>query len=148
MCSGIILNSLNNSADYMSYHNNITNLIHFHKHFIVSYSSTCFRCQASIIRRHTIKCLWKWKCIKLVMLLRYIMIHGQQNIKYMSYIFHAVTTSHLILQHRVSYLWNTLCVKKSTVLRTNLFSQWISTRLPWIKLICRKIWVKKKKSTC
>jgi hypothetical protein len=30
----------------------------------------------------TIKCLWKWKCIKLVTLLWYIMIHGQQNIKF------------------------------------------------------------------
>jgi hypothetical protein len=29
----------------------------------------------------TIKFLWKWKCIKLVTLLRYIMIHGQQNNK-------------------------------------------------------------------
>jgi hypothetical protein len=28
-----------------------------------------------------IKCLWLWKCIKLVTLLWYIMIHGQQNIK-------------------------------------------------------------------
>jgi hypothetical protein len=34
------------------YHNNVTNLIHFHfyKHFIVSY--TCFGRQASIFRRH------------------------------------------------------------------------------------------------
>jgi hypothetical protein len=30
----------------------------------------------------TIKLLWKWKCIKLVTLLWYIMIHGQQNVKW------------------------------------------------------------------
>jgi hypothetical protein len=29
----------------------------------------------------TIKCLWKWKCIKLVPLLWYMIIHGQQSIK-------------------------------------------------------------------
>jgi hypothetical protein len=36
------------------YHNNITNSIHFHfhSHFIVSWSSTCFGHQASIFRRH------------------------------------------------------------------------------------------------
>jgi hypothetical protein len=90
------------------HHNNVTNLIlfHFHDHFIVSWSSTCFGRQASIFRRHytsrffglvspeddawppkhvedqnTIKWLWKWTCIKLVTLLWYIMIHGQQNVK-------------------------------------------------------------------
>jgi hypothetical protein len=30
----------------------------------------------------TLKWLWKWKCIKLVTLLWYIMIHGQQNINW------------------------------------------------------------------
>jgi hypothetical protein len=85
---------------------NGTNLIHFHfhNHFIVYWFSTCFGRQASIFRRHytpktasvvppedrrpqheedqdTIKWLWKWKCIKLVTLLWYIMIHCQQNVK-------------------------------------------------------------------
>jgi hypothetical protein len=32
---------------------------------------------------NTIKWLWKWKCIKLVTLLWCLMIHGQQNIKFM-----------------------------------------------------------------
>jgi hypothetical protein len=31
---------------------------------------------------HTIKWLWMWKCIKLVTLLWYKIIHGQQNIKF------------------------------------------------------------------
>jgi hypothetical protein len=82
------------------YHNNITNLIHFHfhNHFIVSWSSAWFGRQASIFRRHYtssflvwvvctiafgwLQVVWKWKCIKLVTLLWYIMIHGQRNIKY------------------------------------------------------------------
>jgi hypothetical protein len=42
------------------YHSSITNLIHFrfHKHFIVSKSSTCFGRQASIFRRHYTSSFW------------------------------------------------------------------------------------------
>jgi hypothetical protein len=53
-------------------HNNVTNLIHFHfhNHFIVSWSSTCFGCQASIFRMHYTSGFWCELCA-----------HGQQNIK-------------------------------------------------------------------
>jgi hypothetical protein len=42
------------------YHNNVTNLIHFHfhNHFIVSWYSTCFGRQASIFRRHYTSSFW------------------------------------------------------------------------------------------
>jgi hypothetical protein len=42
------------------YHNNVTNLIHFHfhNHFIVSWSSTCFGHQVSIFRRHCTSSFW------------------------------------------------------------------------------------------
>jgi hypothetical protein len=42
------------------YHNNVTDLIHFHfhNHFIVSESSTCFGRQASIFRRHYTSGFW------------------------------------------------------------------------------------------
>jgi hypothetical protein len=40
------------------YYSNVTNLIHFHNHFIVSWSSTCFGRQASIFRRHYTNSFW------------------------------------------------------------------------------------------
>jgi hypothetical protein len=42
------------------YQNNVTNLIHFHfhNHFIVSWSSTCFGRQAYIFRRHYTSSFW------------------------------------------------------------------------------------------
>jgi hypothetical protein len=42
------------------YYNNVSNLIHlhFHNHFIVSWSSTCFGLQASIFRRHYTSSFW------------------------------------------------------------------------------------------
>jgi hypothetical protein len=44
------------------YHYNVTNLIHFHfhNHFIVSWSSTCFGRQASIFRRHYTSSFLVW----------------------------------------------------------------------------------------
>jgi hypothetical protein len=44
------------------HHNNITNLIHFHNHFIVSWSCTCFGHQASIFRRHYTSSVWCELC--------------------------------------------------------------------------------------
>jgi hypothetical protein len=42
------------------YHNNVTNLIHFHfhNHYIVSWSATYFGRQASIFRRYYTSSLW------------------------------------------------------------------------------------------
>jgi hypothetical protein len=42
------------------HHINVTNFIHFHfhNHFIVSWSSTCFGRQASIFRRHYTSSFW------------------------------------------------------------------------------------------
>jgi hypothetical protein len=46
----------------VTHHNNVTNLIHFHfhNHFIVSWSSTCFGHQASIFRRHYTSSFLVW----------------------------------------------------------------------------------------
>jgi hypothetical protein len=48
------------STYWLYYHNNVTNVIHFHfhNHFIVSWSSTCFGRQASIFRRHYTSRFW------------------------------------------------------------------------------------------
>jgi hypothetical protein len=42
------------------YHNTVTNLMHFHfhNHFVVSWSFTCFGRQASILRRHYTSSFW------------------------------------------------------------------------------------------
>jgi hypothetical protein len=47
-------------TEYKTCHNNVTNLIHFHfhNHFIVSWSSTCVRRQASIFRSHYTSSFW------------------------------------------------------------------------------------------
>jgi hypothetical protein len=49
-------------TNLLIYHNNVTNLIHFHfhNHFIVSWSSTCLGCQASIFRRHYTSSFLVW----------------------------------------------------------------------------------------
>jgi hypothetical protein len=46
------------------YHNNVTNLIylHFYDHFIVSWSSTWFGRQVSILRRHYTGIFWCELC--------------------------------------------------------------------------------------
>jgi hypothetical protein len=63
----------------------------------------------------TIKWLWKWKCIRLVTLLWYILIHGQQNIKsshiisYESNRGHCITRTVTRLRPRTSApfcIWN------------------------------------------
>jgi hypothetical protein len=55
------------------------------------------------------KCLWKWKCIKLVAFLWYIMIHGQQKIKFNRYKFSVfICKSFCISGDRVQ--WNPVAV--------------------------------------
>jgi hypothetical protein len=91
---------------HFRFHNNVTNLIHFHFHN----PTTCKQPKATSARnshqkllvyrllkmdawrpkhvedQDTIKWLWKRKCIKFVTLLWYIMIHGQQNVKFKVYL--------------------------------------------------------------
>jgi hypothetical protein len=56
----IIFCILMQNTNLTVFHNNVTNLIHFHfhNHFIVSWSSTCFGRQASIFRRHYTSSFW------------------------------------------------------------------------------------------
>jgi hypothetical protein len=61
----------------------------------------------------TIKCLWKWKCIKLGTLLWYIMIYGQQNIKFSKIMLPTVQTPDMLsgckLYWAVNHTFHTLC---------------------------------------
>jgi hypothetical protein len=120
----------------------------------VSWSSTCFGRQASIFRRHytsslwcelralvafgwlqdTIKWLWKWKRIKLVTLLWYIMIHGQQNLK-----FSAVTIMQQLFQLIFKPLNSTVLMLQENHIDISIFDMaWLfqltGTLLYW--LIC------------
>jgi hypothetical protein len=67
----------------------------------------------------TIKCLWKWKCIKFVGLLVYIMIHGQKNIKSK---FHRLQQRRGCPKYEVS--WKSLQYKPIFSQKDALFSMW------------------------
>jgi hypothetical protein len=98
------------------YHNNVTNLIHFHfqKHFIVSKSSTCFRRQASIFRRHYTNSFW-WE-LRAILSVGWLQVVGRKPATLVPPENDAWRPKHVEDYDTIQCLWKWKCIKLVTVL--------------------------------